>query len=138
VAARSAVAMVQWTPRSNGKPFDQCSALLPQLSRAALLSMSYGAVRGSVHDHFFAGDLDLEPDLEPHPDVEGAPCVVIEGAGATPDGACIVLPPGAGSGTGSGVEEMGQEALPAPVPIATARWWQDLGIGHWLMAAALQ
>jgi hypothetical protein len=30
--------------------------------------------------------------------IDGAPCV-IAGAGGTPDGACTVLPPGAGSGT---------------------------------------
>jgi hypothetical protein len=44
-------------------------------------------------DHFLDCDLELDPD------VDGAPCV-IAGAGVTPDGACTVLPPGAGSGTG--------------------------------------
>jgi hypothetical protein len=42
-------------------------------------------------NHFLGGDLELDPD------VDGVPCV-IEGVGVTPDGACTVLPPGAGSG----------------------------------------
>jgi hypothetical protein len=70
------------------QPFEQCRATAAVLGRLVI-----------GPDHFLAGDLDLEPDLEPDPDVEGAPSVVVEGAGATPDGACTVLPPGAGSGT---------------------------------------
>jgi hypothetical protein len=36
-----------------------------------------GAASGSVRDHFFEGDLDLDPD------VEGTPCVIVEGAGVS-------------------------------------------------------
>src|SRR4029077_19801830 len=38
----------------------------------------------------------LDGDLEPDPDVDGVPCGVA-GAGAIPDGACTVFPPGTGS-----------------------------------------
>jgi hypothetical protein len=60
----------------------------------ATLSVSRAGSRfGGFRDHFLDGDLELDPDLE------GASCVIIEGTGVTPDGACTVLPPGAGSGT---------------------------------------
>jgi hypothetical protein len=47
--------------------------------------------------HFFEGDLVVEGDLEPDPDVAGVPCVT-GGPGDMPDGACTVFPPGTGSG----------------------------------------
>jgi hypothetical protein len=112
-----------------GWPSHSSSVVLPQLSWAVLLSVPIISSQATAISN---------PTSSPIPTSKALPPSLSKERALLPTELALYCRQAPDREWRSGAGEMAPEALPGPVPIATARWWQDLGTGHWLTAAASQ